>query len=193
MNGLVEIKTPQILSLIEAETAALGFGMASERPVGAMLRTLAASKRQAELLELGTGTGISAAWLLDGMDAESHLTTVDDDEVCVEIARRHLGADPRITFRIADGAEFLLNLQGAQFDLIFADAWPGKFDHLDQALAALKIGGFYVIDDLLPQPNWPENHAAKIAALLETLAQRHDLTTCSLAWSSGLLVATRIV
>lgn len=34
------------------------------------------------------------------------------------------------------------------FDLIFADAWPGKFSHLDEALSLLSPGGFYVIDDL---------------------------------------------
>jgi predicted O-methyltransferase YrrM len=43
-----------------------------------------------------------------------------------------------------------------EHDLIYADAWPGKFTDLDQALALLRIGGIYFIDDLLPQSNWPE-------------------------------------
>jgi hypothetical protein len=30
----------------------------------------------------------------------------------------------------------------------------------------LKPGGLYVIDDMLPQPNWPEGHAAKAEVLI---------------------------
>ena len=54
-----------------------------------------------------------------------------------------------------DGAEYLRGASAQQFDLIYADAWPGKFSHLDDALALLRPGGMYVIDDLLPQANWP--------------------------------------
>jgi hypothetical protein len=31
----------------------------------------------------------------------------------------------------------------------------------------MKIGGFYVIDDMIPQPNWPDRHAEKSSALIE--------------------------
>ena len=61
-----------------------------------------------------------------------------------------------------DGAEFLQQSASRQFDLIYADAWPGKFSHLSDALSLLRGGGVYVIDDLLPQPNWPDGHAAKV-------------------------------
>jgi predicted O-methyltransferase YrrM len=123
-----DLKPPKALDLIEAETKAIGFSMGSERLTGALLRTLAASKPKAKILELGTGTGISAAWLLGGMDEESHLTTVDNDGTPVEIAKRHLGTDPRVTFHIEDGLGFLSRIQSERFDLIFAGSWPGKFD-----------------------------------------------------------------
>ena len=53
--------------------------MASEPKTGALLAALAASKPGGRLLELGTGTGLGTAWLLSGMDADSHLDTVDTD------------------------------------------------------------------------------------------------------------------
>ncbi len=53
-----EPKPPKALGLIEAETKAIGFSIGSERLTGALLRTLAASKPKAKILELGTGTGI---------------------------------------------------------------------------------------------------------------------------------------
>lgn len=193
MNELDYLRPPQVLALIEADTRSIGFGMGSENLTGGMLRVLAASKPRAEILELGTGTGISAAWLLDGMDADSHLTTVDNDEKCLEIAKRHLEKDERITFHFGDGEEFLAGATGKQFDLIFADAWPGKYHHLDSALRLLKIGGFYVIDDLLPQPNWPEDHAPRVPRLIASLSQRRELTICPMSWSSGLLIAVRTI
>jgi len=191
MNEAEYLRLPSAIESIEADTKAIGFAMGSERMAGALLRTLAASKPSAQLLEIGTGTGISTAWLLDGMDANSRLTTVDNNAACVEIARRHLGHDPRIEFHIADGSAFLAVLDGKRFDLIFADTWPGKFWDLEIALALLEPGGLYVIDDLLPQANWPEGHAPKVEALIRNLSQRPDLTVCPMAWSSGLLIAVK--
>ncbi len=191
MNDLAYLNPPGALSGIATDTQALGFGMASEARTGALLRMLAASKRAARLLELGTGTGIATAWLLAGMDADSQLDTVDNDESPLAIARHHLGHDARVRFHLADGTTFLAHAAPQSYDLIFADAWPGKFSELDLALALLKPGGFYVIDDLLPQPNWPNGHAPKVPRLIESLAQRADLTLCPLAWSSGLVIAVK--
>ena len=125
------------------------------------------------------------------MDAASTLETVDNDGSVVRIARRFLDGDSRVRFHVADGAAFLATLAGRQFDLIFADTWPGKFVHLDQALSLLRPGGIYVVDDLLPQPSWPEGHAAKIPRFLEAMQQRPDLHLTRLAWSTGLLLATK--
>ena len=68
---------------------------------------------------------------------------------------------PRIEFILADAYIWLKEYQGEKFDLIFADAMPGKYDLFDEAIQLLKSGGMYVIDDMLPQPNWPAGHAEK--------------------------------
>ncbi len=183
---------PATVLAIESETARLGFPMASDRLTGSLLRTLAASKPSGELLELGTGTGLGTAWLLEGMSADAKLTTVDNNSTVVDVARRILDPDPRVDFNVADGAEFLASLQGTRFDLIFADTWPGKFDHLEEALQLLKTGALYIIDDLLPQPNWPEDHAPKVPDLINKLKARHDLSIVELNWSTGIIIATKI-
>ena len=54
-------RQPEAASDILADTEALGFVMASDPKVGALL---AASKPGGRLLELGTGTGHGTAWLL---------------------------------------------------------------------------------------------------------------------------------
>jgi predicted O-methyltransferase YrrM len=191
MNDEQLFAPPVALAAIAADTARIGFGMGSEPRTGALLRTLAASKPGGRLLELGTGTGISTAWLLDGMDRSATLLSIDSDATAVSVARTHLGADPRVRFLVADGARALSELAGERFDLIFADTWPGKFHDLEAALSLLAPGALYVIDDLLPQANWPEDHPPKVEKLLDTLDRRSDLTLCRMTWSSGLIVATK--
>jgi predicted O-methyltransferase YrrM len=153
---------------------------------------LAASKPGGRFLELGTGTGVGTAWLLAGMDPTSKLESVDSDERVLAVARRHLGADPRVTFHLTDGAEFLARLPPDQFDLVYADTWPGKFTHLTMALSLLRVGGIYFIDDLLPQPSWPEGHAAKVPALIDELESHREFAAVKLSWASGLMILARI-
>ncbi|HEY7189099.1 MAG TPA: class I SAM-dependent methyltransferase [Vicinamibacterales bacterium] len=185
------VRRPAALDAILAETSALGFTMASERKVGSLLAALAASKPAGRLLELGTGTGHGTAWLLHGMDQRSTLDTVDSDANVVAVAQRNLTSDFRVTFHIADGAEFVQRAPRDSFDLIYADAWPGKFSHLDEALGLLRPGGIYVIDDLLPQPNWPDGHAPKVPVLIDNLERRAEFVTTRLAWASGLMLVVR--
>jgi len=182
---------PAALEAIVTDTAALGFTMASEPKTGALLAALAASKPGGRLLELGTGTGLGTAWLLSGMDAASHLDTIDTDPTVVAIARTHLEKDARVTFHVMDGADFISRSPRDRYDLIYADAWPGKFTHLDEALSLLRPGGIYVIDDLLPQANWPDGHAAKIPALIDAIERRPGFATVKLSWASGLMLAVR--
>jgi predicted O-methyltransferase YrrM len=191
VNDELQISRPPALVALERDSLAAGFTMASEPRTGALLRSLAASKPGGAILEVGTGTGISTAWILDGMDSVTRLVTIEYQESHAVIARRHLGHDPRVSFNLGDGAEFIKTLEGRRFDMIFADTWPGKFDHLEEALDLLGRGGFYVIDDLLPQASWPAEHAAKVPALIADLERRSEFVLCKLAWSSGIVVAVR--
>jgi len=191
MNDAEIRRRPGAIAEILRETEALGFNMASEPRVGSLLAVLAASKPGGRFLELGTGTGHGTAWLLGGMDAASTLDTVDSDPNVVAVAQRHLGSDHRVTFHVMDGALFLRPSLSRQFDLVYADAWPGKFSHLGQALSLLRPGGIYVIDDLLAQPNWPEGHAPKVPVLIDDLERRDDFVTVRLSWASGLMLVVR--
>lgn len=190
MNDSEIRRQPAALANILAETAATGFAMSSEPKVGALLAALAASKPAGRLLELGTGTGHGTAWLLAGMDDSSTLDTVDTDAQVTAVAQRHLGSDRRVTFHVMDGAQFLRQAS-SPFDLIYADAWPGKFSDLDDALSLLGPGGMYVIDDLLPQPNWPEGHAPRVPALIDDIERRKEFVTVKLAWASGVMIVVR--
>ncbi len=191
MEDMAYITPPQALGLLIEKTQEIGFSMASEPRTGALLRTLAASKPAGKFLELGTGTGLATAWLLDGMDADSQLISVDTDAAVQQVAQEFLAGDARLTLVTQDGAAFLRNRQPSTFDFVFADAMPGKYEALDDALSVVKRGGFYIVDDMLPQPNWPEGHAAKIPAFIADLKARGTFEICPLTWATGVIVAVK--
>jgi hypothetical protein len=68
---------------------------------------------------------------------------------------------------------------------------PGKYESRDAALALVAPGGFYVIDDMLPQPNWPEGHDIKATNLLYTLSSNPGFHMAPLTWSTGIVVLVR--
>ena len=182
---------PQIIDSIVTETQALGFPMASEDETGQLLRTLASSKNGGRLLELGTGTGIGTAWILDGMDAKSSLVTIDNEAKVLKVARRFLQADSRVTILEEDGARFIERMAGQRFDFIFADTWPGKFTHLEETLALLAPGGLYIIDDLLPQESWPVDHAPKVPRLIAALTGNPSLHVTYSDHGTGIIIASK--
>jgi len=193
MDDRTILRQPVALSGIEDDTRMLGFGMGGERMVGSLLRTLAKSKGKGRFLELGTCTGLSTAWILDGMSPDLTLVTLDNDRTVLDVAERHLGNDPRLKIVCEDGDRFILDLfaNGARFDFIFADTWSGKYRLLVETLELLDKNGFYIIDDMLPQPNWPEGHPLKVKDLLESLDGNPSLQVTKLGWSSGVVIVTK--
>jgi predicted O-methyltransferase YrrM len=194
MSGLDEAaaaSAPAAWAQLRARTAELGFDMPSEPRTGALLRMLAASKPGGRMLELGTGTGLATAWLLDGMDAGARLISVDTEPDVQAVARDALGGDARVSFLLDDGLDFIRAQRPASFDLVFADAMPGKYEGLHEALALVRPGGFWIGDDMAPQPNWPEGHPVRVAGLIAELRGLTGWSLVEMAWASGLVVAAR--
>ena len=165
--------------------------MASDVLTCSLLRTLASSKPAGQFLELGTGTGLSTSWILDGMDENSLLTSIDNDPKFLEIAQSSLRNDKRLKLVCTDGAEWVEKNRDKKYDYIFADTWHGKYLLLDEVLAMLKKGGLYIVDDMLPQPNWPDGHHEKAINLVSLLEKRDDLSLTKQVWASGIFVAVK--
>jgi predicted O-methyltransferase YrrM len=182
---------PSAYSAIDQATIQSGFTMASDSQTCSLLRTLATSKPAGRFLELGTGTGLSTSWILDGMDKDATLISVDNAPEFLTIARQWLGADNRLTLVESDGAAWLEANKGKKFDYIFADTWHGKYLMLEETLDMLNPGGLYILDDMLPQPNWPDGHQEKAIRLLRTLEARQDLFLTSQTWATGIIIGVK--
>lgn len=192
MNQSVIQEQPTNYSALLNASEEMGFTMPSDVYIGTLLKTLVASKPAGNFLELGTGIGLSLAWMVLGMDDESKVTSIDNNPELTAVAKEFFEGENRLELICADGGDWLDDYKGADFDLIFADAWPGKYSHLDIVLGMLKIGGFYVVDDMIKQPNWPEGHEGKAIALFKELESRKDITITKMDWSTGLIVAVKI-
>lgn len=191
----------QPLAAIRETAKNMGFTMSSDDLTGNFLASLAASKPGGRFLELRTGVGTGSAWLLEGMDGISSLVTVEQNAEQLEVAKKHLGHDPRITFWEGDGLEYL-RTTSQPFDFIFADTWPGKINHPELALNLVKPGGFYIVDDM--ELAWQdEDHRTPPMdaylleiyegqhALMDVLTTRSDFHCTRLNWSTGLMVCVK--
>ena len=191
MDQSVILEKPKQYNNLLAKSEEMGFTMPSDIYIGTLLKTLTASKPAGSFLELGTGIGLSLSWMIQGMDGNSKITSIDNDSELIELAKMFFGEEERLELVCADGGDWLNEYRGDSFDLIFADAWPGKYSHLDTTLAMLGKGGYYVIDDMQKQSNWPEGHEEKANALVKVLEKRDDITITKMNWSTGLIVAVK--
>ena len=175
---------------IKEATVELQFNMASDLYTGSLLKTLAASKPSGRFLELGAGTGLATAWIVSGMDEKSSLIAIENNEILIGVANRNI-VDNRVEFMLADAYEWIREYKAEKFDFIFADAMPGKYDLFDETIAMLKSGGLYIIDDMLPQPNWPLGHDEKVRSFISDLESRNNLLMTKMNWSTGIIIITK--
>lgn len=184
------LNIPDDYETIISATKKLSFNMNSDLYTGSLLKILAASKKSGRMLELGTGGGLATSWIREGMDEKASLITIENNSALLEIAKQLL-TDTRIEFVLADGYDWITHYKGQKFDLIFADAMPGKYDLFEETISLLESGGFYVIDDMLPQPNWPQGHAEKVNDFIDGLEKRKDLVLTKMNWSTGIIMAVK--
>ena len=184
-------KLQNSIDLIFSQSAEVEFDMSCDPAVAELCALLASPMANKNLLEFGTGSGLSTLYIAQLMPESAELTTVDVEQKYVSIAKDAIGSSKNIRFLTCDAGEFLKLCQPNQFSYIFADAWPGKYSHLNYALRALDAGGLYIIDDLLPQDNWPKNHQPRVDALLEAFELSSGFVIRNLNWGTGVAIVVK--
>jgi predicted O-methyltransferase YrrM len=178
-----------------AEVAATPIGPAS----GATLRFLASVLDARNVVEIGTGCGVSGVWMMRGMNPEGVLTSVDIEPEHQRLARQAFeeAGIPNQRIRLIAGAalDVLPRMTEGRYDLVFIDAdkqeYPG---YLEQAVRLLRPGGVVAIDNSLwhDRVAEPANRDPETVAIRETLAAVRDdetLVPLLLPVGDGLLVA----
>ena len=134
----------------------LGFPRSCAPEVGRLLHVLAASRGRARVAEIGTGTGVGAAWIVSALSPQTPFFTTELDPQRAAAARELFADDPNVHVLEGDWRELLP--PEAPFDLLFYDAQKQLRPEQDGALAAglLAPGGIAVLDDLTPGRAGPD-------------------------------------
>jgi len=168
---------------------------------GAVLRLVAHVLGARNVVEVGTGAGVSGLWLLAGMRPDGVLTTVDTEPEHQRATRQAFteAGIASTRYRLINGAagEVLPRLTDGGYDLVFVDAdKTGYGTYHEQAVRLLRPGGVVAFDNVL----WHNRAAdtsirdADTVALREvTRAVREDerLMPALLPVGDGLLLAVK--
>lgn len=187
---------------MQARLRGIELGTAPVTPAtGAALRMLAASVAARSVAEIGTGTGVSGLWILDGMGPDGVLTTIDVEPEIQREARRAFesGGRARSRTRIIRGraSDVLPRMAARSYDMVVLDVEPEESAALiDQALRMLRVGGVLAVtralwNDHVADPARRDPATVAARELGKALREREDLLTSLLPVGDGLLVAVR--
>lgn len=170
---------------------------------GAHLRHLAHILSAQSCVEIGTGSGVGALWILEGMISSGTLTSIDDEMEHTNIARLAL-ADADISqtrFRLITNPvmDVVTKLTDRAYDLVVFRHDPEDLSFaISEAHRILRSGGVFVIDNFFgggkvsdPAQRDPGTIALREAGKLMK-SDHENWVTSLVTVGDGLLLATKI-
>jgi len=169
--------------------------------VGNFLKFIAQFSNAKSVVEIGTGSGVGALWLLQGMPADGVLTTIDSEREHSKITRNIFEeADIAVTkYRVITGKliEVVEKLADNAYELVVIRAAVDLFEIVHESYRLLKPGGLLLIDHVLsggkvadPTQRDPESIARRDAI---KVIKEDDRWACTvIPIGAGLLVANKL-
>ncbi|MFD6529967.1 MULTISPECIES: O-methyltransferase [unclassified Streptomyces] len=193
---------PEDEALYLARERSRSFGIRSVSPgTGAALRLLAAAADAKAVAEIGTGTGVSGIYLLNGMRPDGVLTTVDPEPERQQFAReafRSAGfATNRSRFIPGRALDVLPRLADGGYDLVFCDGDRlESLEYLAESLRLLRRGGVVCFEGVFADGRTVDAAAQpaevqRIRELLRAVRESQELMSTLLPVGDGLLCAVR--
>ncbi|WP_367132218.1 O-methyltransferase [Saccharothrix sp. HUAS TT1] len=168
---------------------------------GAALRFLAAALQARAVVEIGTGAGVGALYLLGGMPAAGVLTSIDvepEHQRAARVAFAEAGiAVSRTRLIMGRALEVLPRLTDGAYDLVFVDAAKSEYPrYLAEGVRLLRPGGVIAFDNVLwhgrvvdPSHRDPDTTAMRDVA--RAVREDDRLVPVILPLGDGLLVAAK--
>lgn len=188
----------------EAQTArrhSLEAGVEPVSPaVGAQLAQLAAASGAAQIVEIGTGFGVSALWLLTGAP-EASLTSIDVEVEYQQAAKDALieaGFAPARARMITGGAGAVLpKMNDGSYDLVLVDADPANvIEYVEHGLRIARHGGTVAVARALQHgrvadPARRDAVTSAYRALITEVASSDAVVSSLSTAGDGLLLLTK--
>lgn len=167
----------------------------------AFLTFIAKTIKAENVVEIGTGTGVSGLSLLQGMTGEVVLTSIDSQTEWQAQARKTFRDAGYAShhFRLIAGIalEVLDNLRDGAYDIVFVNGDELEYgEYVAQAQRLLRPGGILVLhdalwNDLVANPKDDSDEALIIREALQAILDEESLTPTMLPLGNGLVAALK--
>lgn len=154
------------------------------------------------VVEVGTGAGVSALWLLAGMPADGVLTSIDVNVEHQQAARKLFTAEGitsgRVRMIAGDAINVLPRLADGAYDLVLLDADPLDYsEQFELATGLLRTGGLMVINnalwhDRVADPARRDETTTAVREIGRILRADERFTPALLPVGGGVLVGVRV-
>lgn len=181
-------------NLIKARDKSKELGLSAiGQGVGSLLKFLASTIDASNVVEIGTGTGVSGLWLFRGMNSAGVLTSIDSDQERQRAAKEIFSeagiASNKIRLIAGRAIEVVAKLTDNAYDLMFISGDKLEYETLlDQSLRLLRPGGILVFNNILNDSNSADNEAVK--AVSEKIKDDSRLVSVMLPSGSGIIASS---
>jgi len=188
--------------VLAARGRAAELGVATVSPaVGATLTVLAAAMSARSVVELGTGTGVTALYVLAGMADDGVLTTID-----IEVEHQRAAKESFAEAGVRAGRtrpisgrplEVLPRLTDGAYDMVVAGGDPHFYpEYVAQSHRLLRDGGLLVVTealwhDAVADPARRDETTTTVRGVGRSLQEDESFVTALLPVGGGLLVAAK--
>lgn len=169
--------------------------------MGAQLSVIAAATAPVNMIEIGTGLGVSGMWLMHGAP-EAVLTSIDSELDYQQQARKVFSdaGIPANRVRLICGraADVLPRMNEASYDLVFIDGDPQSVvEYVEHGLRLARRGGTVVIAHALwkgrvADPAQRDDIVASFRLLLNEIARSVEVISALSPVGDGLLQLTKL-
>jgi predicted O-methyltransferase YrrM len=187
--------------IAEARRHSIELGIDAVSPaVGAQLAVITAATTATTIIEIGTGVGVSALWMMSGAP-QATLTTIDLEPDYQDYGRRALleAGVPANRMRLiaGDAGEVLPRMNEASYDIVLVDADPRSvIEYVEHALRLCRIGGTVLVAhalwrDRVADPVQRGDTVSGFRSLLREIAASDAVISALSPVGDGLLQLTK--
>ena len=202
INSMDAGHTPYLEKLEQEATK--NFVPIIRREMQSFLKVFLKIQQPKRILEVGTAIGFSALFMAEYAPENCEITTIENYEKRIPIAREHFreaGRQAQITLLPGDARELLKTLEDT-YDLIFMDAAKGQYIHfLPEILRLMHPGSVLISDNVLQDGDIVESHYIverrnrtiykRMREYLYTLKQHEELETAIIPLGDGITLSVK--
>lgn len=160
------LSVPPLVEAAVAQARAAGFPYSCAPNQGRLLHVLAGGRTGGVIGETGSGYGVGLAWMVDAVDRDTRLISVERDPERAAATRALFAEHDNVTVLCGD---WQLIIDHAPFDLLYLDGGGSGKQTSDAPADPSRLlvpGGTVVLDDFHPPADgWPLSQPTPVDSL----------------------------